>query len=97
MNKHEDAINRMAEQFRKADEARERHRFLRNNPHCLAAQLTRLFVFLFTTLLWGSFFMGLFYLVYLVEGGWWSWLKYYSYGTGASVGLKASLHRNVFP
>lgn len=83
--------------FRKAEQDRRHYERMKRNPQLPEARLARLFVFIMTMLLFGTFFMGLFYLAYLVEGGWWSWIKYYCYGLGAVVAIKASLHRNVFP
>ena len=94
----DDSIKEMVEAFKRNDEARERYKHLRNNPWMREAKLTRLFMFLFVTLIAGTFFMGLFYLAYLVEGGWWWWwLKYYSYGIGAMIGWRMSRHDEVFP
>lgn len=93
----DESIRKFAEQLKKADEQREHYQWVRNNPNCREAKISRLIAFLLVTLIWGTFFMGMFYIAYLIEGGWFSWFKYFCYGTGAIVGLKVARHKNLYP
>lgn len=93
----DESLRKFAEQLKKADEQREHYQWVRNNPNCREARISRLISFLLVTAVWGTFFMGLFYAAYLIEGGWWPWIKYFCYGTGAIVGLKVARHENLYP
>lgn len=93
----DDTIKRYAEHLRESERQREHYQWVRSNPRCREARIARLIAFLMVTLAWGTFFMGLFYIAYLIEGGWFSWFKYFCYGTGALVGLKVARHENLYP
>ncbi len=94
---NDDAIKAMVESFKRNEEARKRYQRQRDNPWLPEVKIARFVMFLMVTGLVGSFFMGLLYLAYLVEGGWLWWFKYYCYGLGSAIGYKLSKHESMYP